>query len=284
LRREPRSCQPTFASRSTCTVVPISAQSRRAGEHLQRGGDARVRPRATVGELRPIGHLLRQRVLERVHRLRIDRLLHEKLAAHESRQVRAEVATRIVHDATEERLGNLAADHGRGLQNVLSALRQPIDACREHTLHRGGNRHVAGAVLEPIRTGGPGDVADLHERMDQLLDEERVASGARAELALQRTQRRIAAEQRVQQLGHGLPAERAERNLLVVRPPHPLRLVLGAEVQEKERAGGREGGVKRAMNASLAGSTQCRSSIRTRAGSRAPRARVTSAVKAISWC
>ena len=109
----------------------------------------------------------------------------EELRRHERAQRRGEVGLGEPGHAAEEALAELLPDHRRRLQDTLLALAEPIDARREHRLD--GRRHgdCLDRPREPIRPPRPGEAASLLERANHLLDEERVAAGARADLRRQ---------------------------------------------------------------------------------------------------
>ena len=88
---------------------------------------------------------------------------------------------------------------------------------------------------QAIRTPGSRDNARLDQRLDDLLDEEGIAARALLDELAESVERRITAEEIGEELLDRFGAERQERKLLVVGSLHPLRVVLGAEVQEHER-------------------------------------------------
>ena len=93
--------------------------------------DGSVQPPAPLLELRGECDLLRQRMLEEILGDRIERLLVDELGVLERLQRLAQLRRVLLDDGGECRLVELAADHGGGLQHVLFALGQPIDAGRE---------------------------------------------------------------------------------------------------------------------------------------------------------
>ena len=111
-------------------------------ELLHRARDGRVDPRARVGELRVVGDLLRERVLEGVFGIGVERLLVEKFGRHERAQRRLELIVFEPDYPLEHVVGELATEHRSGLQDGLLPLRQPVDARGEHRLHRGRNRDL----------------------------------------------------------------------------------------------------------------------------------------------
>ena len=113
-------------------VLPLD-RARHRGVHLA----------APLAELAAERHLLRQRMLEGVLGHRVERLLVDELGAAQRRQRRLQLVGGQLRHCRQQRLGEVLADHRRDLQQPLLALRQPIDARRQHRLH--GRRH-----LEPL--------------------------------------------------------------------------------------------------------------------------------------
>src|SRR5205085_3158020 len=103
----------------------------------------RMGPSPPLLELRGERDLLREWMLEEILGDRVERLLVDELGVLERLQRLAELRGVLLDDGGERRLVELASDHGGGLQHVLVALRQPIDARREDRVH--GARH-----LEPV--------------------------------------------------------------------------------------------------------------------------------------
>ena len=126
--------------------LPVLGEQRRAlVEPLRvllgdRPRDRRVDRGAALAELRAVGHLLGQRVLERVDappgRAPARRRTRPRPG---SRSASSSSARLELDDPREHRLGELLADHRRRLQHRLLALREPVDARREDGLH--GRRH-----------------------------------------------------------------------------------------------------------------------------------------------
>ena len=111
-------------------------------ELLHRARDCGVDARACVGELRVVGDLLCERVLEGVFGVGVERLLVEKFSRHQRTQRRLELIVLEPDDALEHGVGELATEHRSGLEDGLLPLWQPVDARGEHRLHRGRNRDL----------------------------------------------------------------------------------------------------------------------------------------------
>ena len=222
--------------------LPVLGQERRAllqalGVLLdERARDRGVNRAAALAELRAVGHLLGQRVLEGIQRLGVELLLIDELARDEVSKRVFEVLRRQVEDPLQDRLGELLADHRSPLQHGLLACSEPVDPRGEDGLHAGRHRILLHRRREPVGAALALKAPALDERLHELLDEERVASGALADQLRQPVQGGIGAEQvRQQRLGR-LGAQRGEGDLAVVGARHPRRAVLGPEVQDGEAA------------------------------------------------
>ena len=134
--------------------------------------------------------------------------------------------------------GHLRADDRRGLQQPLLLRRQPVDARRQHRLHRG--RHLD--RRERLRQAIGAPLADqhlrLHQGADALLQEEGVALGALDQALLERLQAGIVPQQGLQQCLGARRGQRVEPELGVVGLAAPAVLVLGAVVDQQEQTGG----------------------------------------------
>jgi hypothetical protein len=84
-----------------------------------------------------------------------------------------------LRNGLEQGEGHLGANHGRRLQEPLFLRRQPVDACRQHRLHRGwylnGRQRLRQAVGPRSAHQHPG----LHQGAHALLQKEGIALGAR---------------------------------------------------------------------------------------------------------
>ena len=80
------------------------------------------------------------------------------------------------------------------------------------------------------------EVASLDQGPHDLLDEERVARRALADEVCQPTERGIRTEQIRQELLDRLGAERGQGDLAVVGLRHPLSVVIGPEVEDRQAA------------------------------------------------
>src|SRR5437667_87060 len=99
-------------------------------------------------------------------------------------------------------------DRRGGLQHRLLALRQAVDARGKDAMHRRRNLESIDRRAEAIRASFPDEAARLDQRVNDLLDEERVAAGALAHQRRQARQGRISAEEVREQLVDRLGTER----------------------------------------------------------------------------
>ena len=145
-------------------------------DHLQRLGQRLVDARAALAQLRVVGHLLRQRVLERVLLLGIEGDLVQELGLHQRGERSLELALVDLHDARQQTRGKLAVDHRGSLQHALLALRQAVDAGRQQ--HVDARRYVERLTGAKQAVGAPrvpDERARLDHRLHDLLGEEGVA-------------------------------------------------------------------------------------------------------------
>jgi hypothetical protein len=203
---------------------------------LDRLGDRAVNPGATPSKLRLVRHGPRERMLERVLRLRVEDDLVEELGVLQCAERRGPFGIGKLHDTLQDRLRDPLADHCCALEHVLLPLRQPVDARGQDGVDRVGNRQVLDGPDEAVGAPGPLEVPRLGERPHRFLDEERVPPGPVPDQIDQACHARVAAQQVPEQLSDRLRPERDERKLLVERLPHPRSLILGTEVQDHERA------------------------------------------------
>jgi hypothetical protein len=117
-------------------------------------------------------------MLEGVRSLWIERLLVEELAPHERIERGGDLRCGQLGHVPQDGLGELLADHRRGLQDRLLTLAQAIDARCQHRLHGAGQGLVTRRDRQPVRTLAAMQMARLDQPLHDLLDEERIARGA----------------------------------------------------------------------------------------------------------
>ncbi len=125
-------------------------------ERLRHGG---VHARPPLAQLRARGHLLRQRVLEGILDLWIERRLEQELRRDQRRERLPQ--RRLVdrgdapEDAPQQRLAERLADHRGGLQHLLLPLRQAIDARRQHACTVAGTSRASTGVVNRYAPRAP---------------------------------------------------------------------------------------------------------------------------------
>jgi hypothetical protein len=88
-------------------------------------------------EQRLVGHLLGEGMLEGVLVLREEACLVEELGGLQMCETQAQRRLRHLGNGLEKHQGHLCANDSRGLEQVFLLRRQPIEARRQHCLHRG---------------------------------------------------------------------------------------------------------------------------------------------------
>ena len=165
---------PVLRQQRGVLIEPVSV------EPFDGAGHRRMDRLAALAELRAVRHLLGQRMLEGVLRLRVKRRLVEELPAHQLRHRRGQLGLGKGCHPVEDQPRDFLADHGGGPEDLLLARRQPVDPRGEDRLHRRREGELGRRPDQPIRPLRAGEVPGLHQRLHDLLDEERVPAGARA--------------------------------------------------------------------------------------------------------
>ena len=108
----------------------------------------------------------------------------DDLGLHQAIELGVQLGVRQAGGRGEQRRPELAADRGSRLHDDVVAA-EPIEACHQQVLQRLGNGHRRPVVGECRRCGRESvphscltEASRLHERLGQLLDEERHAVGA----------------------------------------------------------------------------------------------------------
>ena len=202
---------------------------------FDRADDAGVKLLAPLFEQRAVGHFMRERVLEGVLGIREEPRLVEELRRLQMRESTLEVTLGHLRDDVQQLDRHVLADDGRGLEQLLVVRGQPLDAGRETHLHGGRNVDGVDELGEAIRAGCSLERPRFHERLDHLLDEERIA--AFDEQSRERRQRGIVAQKRAHEVTGTLGDERIEPQLAVVGLASPTMLILGPVVDQQKQPG-----------------------------------------------
>ena len=124
-------------------------------EPLDRGHDLGVELAAPVLQQAPVGHLVRERVLEGVLQVREELRLVEELRFLQMGEPAPQGLLRLLRDRRQQRVGHVLADHRGRLQQLLLLWRQPVDARRQDRLHRRRDLQRLHRPRQPVRSALP---------------------------------------------------------------------------------------------------------------------------------
>ena len=111
----------------------------------------------------PIGHLVRQGVLEGVRTLREQAGFVEELGGLQVRQAAVERLVGRVGNGLQQRPGHLRANHRGGLEQALLLRWEPVNTRRQHRLHRGGDLQALQRPGQAIGTALAHQDPGLHQ-------------------------------------------------------------------------------------------------------------------------
>ena len=211
-----RACQRAASSFSPGGLPVLREQRRPLVEPLRillgdRPSDRCVDRGAALAELRAVGDLLGQRVLERVERPRGRAPARRRTRPRPAREARPRApAVRAPTTRASTGSGNSLPITAAACSTAFSRCAEPVDARREHGLHARRHRRVLDRAREPVGAALALEAAGLDQRLDHLLDEERVARGPLADQLRQPVERGVGAEQVGEQLARS-PRGRAGR-------------------------------------------------------------------------
>ena len=184
-----------------------------------------------------VGHLVGQGMLEGVLALGKEARLVQELGRLQVRQATVERCLGQLGNGLEQGQGHLRANHGSRLEEAFRLGRQPVDAGRQHRLHRGrhlnGRQRLRQAIGSRLADQHPG----LHQGAHALLQKEGIALGARDQELLERRQAGVIPQQGLQELVRAGRRQRVEPQLRVVGLAAPAVLVLRAIVDQEQEAG-----------------------------------------------
>ena len=144
--------------------------------------------------------LVGQRVLEGVLEIREEARLVQELGRLEVSEPVSKAALEHIDDSLQERERHVLSDDGGRLQQPLVLGGQPVDARRQDRLSRRRDRPYLGRLRHAIGPPIPNEHLGLHQGLDALLEEERVALGPLDQHLLERLECRVVAQQGGQQL------------------------------------------------------------------------------------
>jgi hypothetical protein len=147
---------------------------RRPVDGEQGARDGRVGSAPAIQQLGAVGHLLREGMPEGVVFRRLGGT--EEVGGREALERRGELGRGQIDHRAQQLEGHVVPDHRRGLEHVLVALPEPIDARREDGLNGLGQRDLLDGGGQPVGAAFSLQHAPLDEGANHLLDEERVAA------------------------------------------------------------------------------------------------------------
>ena len=184
-----------------------------------------------------VGHLVGEGVLEGILALREEARLVEELGRLQMRKARRQPSSGTSAMACRSGQGHLGADDRRGLEQALLLRRQPVDARRQHRLHRGRHLNARQGLRQAIGARRADQHPGLHQGAHALLQEEGVALGARDQERCERCQTGVIPQQRLQQFLGTRRRQRVEPELGVVGLAPPAMLILRAVVDQQQQPG-----------------------------------------------
>ena len=167
-------------------------------EPLEGLGDAGVQGALPVVEQPPVRDFVRKRVLERVLEVRKEPGLVEELRGLQVGELGAHLGLRRVGNGQEQRHGHVLADDRGRLEQSLGLGRQAVDARGQDGLHGGGDLEVFDGPSEPVGATLAGQGRCLHQGPHTLLEEERIRFRPLDQELLERAERRVSAEERIE--------------------------------------------------------------------------------------
>src|SRR5216684_5702473 len=205
------------------------------GEHrLQRLSGAFVQELTAFDEVRVVGDLLRQRVLEDVLDVPGGWLLVDELPGLQTRQPTLQFVVRLERHALHQPERKFASQHRQGLQQLLLLRRQPVYTRGEHDLHRRGDLyrvHRPGELHRPVALKH----AIFEENQHYLFHEEGSALGPLNDEPLEWKQILAVAQHCREHLLGAFLAERVETKLRVIGLAIPLMRILEPIVHQQQK-------------------------------------------------
>jgi hypothetical protein len=129
---------------------------------------------AARGEERPVRHLVREGVLERVLEVGKEARLVEELSGLQVVESATERLVREVGYGLEQSPRHLLPDDGSDLEEAFVLRSEPVNACRQHHLDGGWDLDRQDRLRQLITSRLPCQGLCLNQRPDGLLQKERV--------------------------------------------------------------------------------------------------------------
>ena len=183
-----------------------------------------------IRKLCAVGDLLREGMPEGVLTWKLGGT--EKLGRRETLERHGELGCGQIDHGAQQLEGHVSPDHRRGLEHVLVAVREPIDARREDGLNGLGQRDLLDRGGRPVGAAFTTQHATLHERANDLLDEEWVAASPGLDPGAQGRQCVVGSEPVIEQRLGVLEREGRQRETLdSCGPRGPILWPRGREQQ-----------------------------------------------------
>ena len=183
---------------------------------LQRLRDAGVELLAAGLEQRAVGGVLDQRVLEAVGRIGRGAAAEDQLGGDQLVERGLQLRLRPVGDRGEQRVGELAADRGADLRDLLHR-REAVEAGQQRVVQRRRDRERRQRAGQLVVVARVREQARFEHRLGQLLDEQRHAVGLGHDLRRDLVRQRLVPDHPLDQGGALAPAEPGQRQRADVR-------------------------------------------------------------------
>src|SRR5262245_57784971 len=165
---------------------------------FDRVDDPRVKLAPTLLQQSTVGDLVRERVLKSMLEIWVEFGLVEELGSLQAAEPATERFVWQDGDCLEQRERHVLADYRGDLQATFVLRGEPVNARRQHGLHRGRYLANLNRLRQPIPPPLSCERLRLHERPDGFLQEKGVA--ALDEELLEWRKRAVVPEERIQQL------------------------------------------------------------------------------------
>src|SRR5262245_15096164 len=195
-----------------------------AVKRFDRLDDAPVQLAATLAKHACMGDLVCEGVLEGVLDIREETALVQELGVLQRSEGLTKVIIAQTGDRLQDRVWNIAANRGGGLQKRLVARQQAVDTRGQQSMNGRRDGQALERSLEPVVAPAADQEACLDQGADALLEKQRVA--VRRQKLLERREACIVAEKVVQKFLGRFQRQRLEAHLRVEAPAAPRVLIL----------------------------------------------------------
>ncbi len=185
---------------------------RRSVDREQGSRDGGVGSAPAIQKLCAVGDLLREGMPEGMLTRRLRGT--KKLGCRKARERCGELGRGQIDHGAQQLDRHVSPDHSRGLEHVLVAVREPIDARREDGLNGLGQRDLLDRGGQPVGAAFTTQHATLDERANHLLDEESVAASPGLDPSAQGREHVVGSQPVVEQRPGVLESEGRKRETL----------------------------------------------------------------------